>query len=86
MKSLFTTRPLCLISATLVLGAAGLSGGSPSERWQLDSFRDFSEGSLPDGGVNIYAAANGTVRLINAFDLNLDGLPDIFLPCNHAYG
>ena len=86
MMPLFLPRSLCFISASLVLGAVALPGGSPPERWQMDSFRAFAEGSLPDGGVNIYTAANGTVRLINAFDLNLDGLPDIFLPCNHAYG
>src|SRR5688500_15555859 len=70
----------------LLLRAAALFASDPVHRWQIDSFRAFSEGSLPDGGVNVYMAADGTLRLINAFDFNQDGLPDIFLPCNHAYG
>ncbi|HRE80104.1 MAG TPA: VCBS repeat-containing protein, partial [Opitutaceae bacterium] len=59
--------------------------GAPAAKkqvWTTDSFRQFSEGSFADSGVNLYAAADGTVRLINAFDFNRDGLPDIFLPSN----
>jgi len=81
MKSL----PL-ILTAALAVASSLPASADPALRWQLDSFRAFSEGSLPDGGANIYIASDGTVRLINAFDFNSDGLPDIFLPCNHAYG
>lgn len=72
-----------VVALGLGLIAVSLSG---AERWKLDTFREFAEGSLPDAGVNIYPASDGTLRLINAFDFNRDGRPDIFLPCNHAYG
>jgi len=72
--------------AALLFVTAPLNAADSGLRWELNTFRDFAEGSLPDGGVNIYTAADGTVRLINAFDFNSDGRPDIFLPCNHAYG
>ena len=83
------SAPLLLLRAALAALAftsARLPAAEPARRWQLDSFRAFSEGTLPDGGVNIYTAADGSVRLINAFDFNRDGLPDIFLPCSHAHG
>ena len=81
------SAPLLLLRAALAALAftsARLPAAEPARRWQLDSFRAFSEGTLPDGGVNIYTAADGTVRLINSFDLNWDGLPDIFLPGVHG--
>lgn len=79
---------LAALALTLfVVGGTGpLPAATTGIRWTTDSFRDFSAGTMPDGGVNVYASADGTVRLINAFDLNRDGRPDIFLPCNHAYG
>ena len=39
--------------------------------WQDTSFSDFVEGTLTDGGANTYVAADGTIRLINVWDLNL---------------
>ncbi|MBL9213893.1 MAG: VCBS repeat-containing protein [Opitutaceae bacterium] len=85
MRSLLRL-PFRAAGAACVLAAASLPTAAQPVRWQLDSFRAFSEGTLPDAGADIYAAADGTVRLINAFDFNRDGRPDIFLPCNHAYG
>lgn len=72
--------------ASFALGASALFAFGTNQRWHLDSFRAFSEGTFADGGVNMYAAANGTLRLINGLDLNGDGLPDAFFPTNHAYG
>ena len=74
------------LACCFLFSAIRLPAGDASLHWRFDSFRAFSEGTLPDGGVNIYPAADGTVRLINAFDLNRDGLPDIFLPSTHGYG
>ena len=86
MKSAPTLLLLRAALAALAFTSVRLPAAEPALRWQLDSFRAFSEGTLPDGGVNIYAAADGTMRLINAFDFNRDGLPDILLPSNHAQG
>ncbi|MCH2375751.1 MAG: hypothetical protein MK538_16320, partial [Planctomycetes bacterium] len=41
--------------------------------WTTSNFIDFAAGSFGDGGENTYIAANGTVRLINLWDLNNDG-------------
>ena len=46
-----------------------------------DSFLDFVDGTLADGGVNTYVAADGTVRLINLWDLNRDGNFDLPVAC-----
>lgn len=49
--------------------------------WTTTSFLDFSDGMFSDGGVNTYAAADGTVRLINLWDLNHDGNFDLPVAC-----
>ena len=51
--------------------------------WSQMSFLDFATGSLADGGANTYVAADGTVRLINQWDLNGDGFLDIVFPSSH---
>jgi hypothetical protein len=77
---------LLLAGASLALWAGSASSAIAGERWHLDSFRAFAEGAFADSGVNGYVAADGSLRLINALDLNGDGLPDAFFPTNHAYG
>lgn len=86
MMLLHRSRPFRFACASFTLSAVALFGSETSQRWHLDSFRAFSEGTFTDSGVNMYAAADGTLRLINGFDLNGDGLPDAFFPTNHAYG
>ena len=46
-------------------------------------FLEFSKGSLSDGGVNTYVAADGSIRLINQWDLNGDGFLDLVFPSSH---
>ena len=53
--------------------------------WQNTSFSDFVEGTLTDGGANTYVAADGTIRLINVWDLNSDGYLDIVFPSSHDH-
>lgn len=48
-----------------------------------DDFQDFRQGTFDDGGHNLYAAADGTLRTINRFDLNGDGHLDVIFNCTH---
>ena len=58
---------------------------SEEKKWTISSFQDFGEGTLGDGGVNTYIAANGTVRLINLWDLNSDGNFDLPVACSQDH-
>jgi len=49
--------------------------------WTTSGFLDFSDGTLADGGVNTYIAADGTIRLFNLWDLNNDGNFDLPVAC-----
>jgi len=55
------------------------------QTWTMDHFLDFIEGSFDDGGVNAYVAADGSIRLVNQFDLTHDGYLDILLPNAHGH-
>ena len=62
------------------------SGKSESNReWTTSSFLDFVDGALADGGANTYVGADGTVRLINLWDLNNDGHLDLLFPSSHDH-
>lgn len=52
-------------------------------KWVQSSYLDFAGGSLADGGANDYVSADGSVRLINRWDLNGDGHIDLVLPSSH---
>jgi hypothetical protein len=51
--------------------------------WRQSTYEDFREGESDDGGVNLYAAADGTVRTIHTFDYNRDGANDILIISGH---
>lgn len=75
---------VCLFWAgVLVLGGDRQSGAQEAARFFDDEFQDFTQGSFDDGGHNLYAAHDGTLRTINRFDLNGDGLLDIIFNCTH---
>lgn len=54
-----------------------------SKVWTTSTFLDFVEGELVDGGANSYVAADGSIRLINLYDLNQDGSVDVVFPSTH---
>ncbi len=54
-----------------------------SKTWTTSSFVELIDGSFADGGVNTYVAADGSVRLINLWDLNDDGNLDVVFPSDH---
>ncbi|MEO7652164.1 MAG: VCBS repeat-containing protein, partial [Bryobacteraceae bacterium] len=71
-----------------ILCLATLPQGKPagkSRSWITSTFLDWVEGSPGDGGANTYVAADGTVRLINLWDLNRDGAIDIIFPHTHEH-
>ena len=53
--------------------------------WKTSSFLEFAEGVFSDGGVNSYVTADGTIRLINLWDLNNDGNFDIPVACGQDH-
>ena len=81
------------IACTFFAGPFGLSGESEKKAdqrtsgkraWVTQSWEDFEAGTFSDGGVNMYAAADGTLRLINLWDLNGDGNIELLLPNSHG--
>jgi hypothetical protein len=80
----------CLIFPLLLIGCKPQQ--TPEEphtppapaSWTLDTFDDFIEGTFDDSGVNAYVAADGSLRLINQWDLTGDGYTDILLPNQHG--
>lgn len=59
------------------------SESNASKVWTTSTFLDFVEGELVDGGANSYVAADGSIRLINLYDLNQDGNVDVVFPSTH---
>lgn len=45
--------------------------------WKQSGFSEFSEGTLGNGGQNIYVSANGIIQRVYRFDLNSDGYADV---------
>lgn len=72
-----------ILLAGLWTVAMGESGSN--REWTTSSFLDFVDGTLADGGANTYVGADGTVRLINLWDLNNDGNLDLFFPSSHDH-
>ncbi len=85
MSSLVKPKPILftilILLAVLWTHARGKS--ESNRQWTTTSFLDFVDGTLTDGGANSYVAADGTVRLINVWDLNNDGHLDLVFPSSH---
>jgi len=87
MKKFFSMktrlRPLVwsVVFLMLVLVLAQGIVLSAEKSWTSSTFLDFVDGTMSDGGVNTYVAADGTVRLINLWDLNNDGNFDMPIAC-----
>jgi hypothetical protein len=61
----------------------GAASSSQGKVWKTSGFLGFIDGTLSDGGANTYIAADGTIRLINLWDLNGDGNLDVVFPSTH---
>ena len=57
-----------------------------AKTWRQYTFEHFRQGQSDDGGVNLYAAADGTLRTTTSFDYNSDGANDILFVCSHDNG
>ena len=66
-----------LFAGTFVLGQAG----SLSIRQR--GFDDFRRGQLGNSGANLYVSRDGRVEVINKWDLNGDGYPDVLISNDH---
>jgi len=80
-------RQVVLLSAAVVLVIAASQLSQQAERklgrWTQTTFVDLVGGTLGDGGANSYVAADGSIRLINQWDLNDDGFVDLCFPSSH---
>ena len=77
-------RARCICLSIIVLFLTWPIGAVSGETvWRQSTFEDFREGVSDDGGVNLYAAADGSVRTIYSFDYNRDGANDIFIVSGH---
>ncbi|MFN0170093.1 MAG: FG-GAP repeat domain-containing protein [Bryobacteraceae bacterium] len=71
----------------IVLGCFLLSA-LPAQQgvdWTEDSFEDFADGHLDEGGQNLYVSRDGAIRTIHRFDLNQDGFIDLLFNSTHDY-
>ncbi len=76
-------RMPCVAVWMIVALAGGRLYSADAIRFVDDEFQDFSQGTFDDGGHNLYAAQDGTLRTINRFDLNGDGFLDVLFNCTH---
>jgi FG-GAP-like repeat len=80
----FRRQLTCLVSLAVVLLATWPAGAVyAGSAWRQNTYEDFRQGVSDDGGVNLYAAADGTVRTIYTFDYNRDGANDILIISGH---
>src|SRR5215472_8631876 len=66
-----------LCTAALVLGQA------VPHSIRHRGFEDFRKGKLGNSGANLYVSQNGRVEVINKWDLNGDGYPDLLMSNDH---
>ena len=79
------TRLLSLaLLAPFALAYVRPQPSAPAGRqWTQTTYLDFAGGRLGDGGANTHIAADGSVRLVNRWDLNNDGYLDLVFPSSH---
>jgi hypothetical protein len=72
---------VCAFPMPLMAG----TGAGETRRWAMNTFEDFRQGTLLDGGKNTYITRKGELRLINLWDFNGDGNFDIPVTCSQDY-
>ncbi len=76
-------RPHAPGMTAILVSLLGVIPYAEGQAWRQSSFEDFRQGRSDDGGVNLYAAADGTVRTILTFDYNRDGANDVLFVTSH---
>src|SRR5258705_10944887 len=66
-------------------GLQARSGPTKPTAWIQAGFKDFAQGQFDDGGSNLYVNANGIIEMINNWNVNNDGYPDLVLANSHDY-
>jgi hypothetical protein len=56
-----------------------------SQVWTESSFEEFRDGQFDDGGANVYVSRQGSIELINRWDLNQDGFLDLVFANTHPH-
>ena len=69
----------------LLAAMAAVTSAESAESWVEGTFEDFRDGTFLDGGSNLYVSAKGRMQIINRWDLNDDGFPDLVLPGGHRH-
>ena len=66
------------------LGGALISACIAAEPvFRHSGFEQFSRGELGNGGQNVFVSTRGELKLINWFDLDRDGYPEIVINNEH---
>jgi len=78
---LFALKVVVGLAAAAPTLAVALDGDTDS--WVESSFEDFIDGQFDSSGANIYVSAEGTIQLINRWDLDQDGYIDLFFGNTH---
>ncbi len=52
--------------------------------WVTEGFEAFSQGTMGNGGQNLYVSAAGVLQRIFHYDVNLDGKPDLLFACSQS--
>ena len=71
----------CLALALAVSAASAAAAGEPIFRHS--GFAQLSQGELGNAGQNLFVSARGGLKLINWFDLDRDGYPEIIINNEH---
>ncbi len=72
---------IAFLASCLCLTQVFLAGEPTTIRHR--GFEDFSRGSFPDGGANVYVSRSGRVQLIPRWDLDQDGYLDLVFSQDH---
>lgn len=53
-------------------------------KWITEGFDGFSNGTMENGGQNLYVSKKGTLQRIFQYDINEDGYPDLLFACSQS--
>ena len=57
---------------------------SASQFWRTAGFEAFASGTFGNAGQNLFVSQRGELKLINWFDFDRDGLPELVINNDHS--